>query len=64
MKTCGGVDGKINVFLTSALVKGEWSFLRPDRFTPGEWVPGTHWIGGCVDHRAGLVLATWRIENS
>jgi hypothetical protein len=24
------------------------------RFTPGERAPGTHWIGGWVDLRAGL----------
>jgi hypothetical protein len=40
--------------LTSALVGGEWSTSRPGRFTPGERVPGTHWIGGWVDLRAGL----------
>jgi hypothetical protein len=28
--------------------------LRPGRFTPGERSPGTHWIGGWVDPRAGL----------
>jgi hypothetical protein len=26
----------------------------PGRFTPGERAPGTHWIGGWVDLRAGL----------
>jgi hypothetical protein len=40
--------------LTSALVGGEWSTSRPRRFTPGERPPGTHWIGGRVDLRAGL----------
>jgi hypothetical protein len=35
--------------LTSALVGGEWSTSRPGRFTPG-----THWIGGWLDLRAGL----------
>jgi hypothetical protein len=28
--------------------------LRPGRFTLGEKAPGTHWIGGWVDPRAGL----------
>jgi hypothetical protein len=42
------------LFLTSALVGGEWSTSRPGRFTPGERAPGAHWIGGCVDLRAGL----------
>jgi hypothetical protein len=49
MKTYGGLDVYIRVFLTSALVGGEWSDSRPGRFTPG-----THWIGGWVDPRAGL----------
>jgi hypothetical protein len=40
--------------LTSALVGGEWSTLRPSRFTPGDRAPGTHWIGGWVGPRAGL----------
>jgi hypothetical protein len=35
-----------STFLTSALVGGEWSASRPDRFT--------HWIGGWVGPRAGL----------
>jgi hypothetical protein len=38
-----------HVFLTSALVGGEWSASRPGRFTPG-----THWIGGWVGPRTGL----------
>jgi hypothetical protein len=41
-------------FLTSALVGGEWSVSRPDRFTPGERAPSTHCIQGWVDPRAGL----------
>jgi hypothetical protein len=32
----------------------EWSTSRPCRFTPGEKAPGTHWIGGWVNHKAGL----------
>jgi hypothetical protein len=32
--------------LTSALVGGEWSALRPGRFTPGERAPDAHSIGG------------------
>jgi len=38
------------MFLTSALDGGEWSASRPDRFTPRERVPVTHWIGGWVSH--------------
>jgi hypothetical protein len=44
----------MHIFLTSALDGGEWSTSRPCRFTPGERAPGTHWIGGWVDPRAGL----------
>jgi hypothetical protein len=39
----------MHIFLTLALVGGEWSVSRPGRFTPG-----THWIGGWVDLRTGL----------
>jgi hypothetical protein len=42
------------IFLTSALVGGQWPASRPCRFTPGERAPGTHFIGGWVDPRAGL----------
>jgi hypothetical protein len=41
-------------YLTSALDGGEWSALRPGRFTSRERVPGTHWVGGWVGPRAGL----------
>jgi hypothetical protein len=49
-----GVDVQIQIFLTSALVGGEWSNSRPCRFIPRERPPGTHWIGGWVGLRAGL----------
>jgi hypothetical protein len=42
------------MFLTSALAGVEWSASHPGRFTPGEIVPATHWIGSWVDPRAGL----------
>jgi hypothetical protein len=54
MKTYGGVNVQIHVFLTLALVGGELSAARPGRFTPGERAPGTHWKGGWVGPRAGL----------
>jgi hypothetical protein len=54
MKTYGGVDVYIHIFLTSALIRGEWSASRPGRLTPGKRTPSTHWIGGWVDHRASL----------
>jgi hypothetical protein len=53
MKVYGGVDVQVHIFLTSALVGGEWSVSRPGRFIPKETVPGTHWIGW-VGPRAGL----------
>jgi hypothetical protein len=50
----GGVDVYIHIFLTWALVGDEWSASRTGRFTSGEKAPGTYWIGGWVDPRAGL----------
>jgi hypothetical protein len=54
MKAYGGVHVQTHIFLTSALVGGEWSALRPSRFTPGERTFGTHWIGGWVDPTASM----------
>jgi hypothetical protein len=54
MKTYWGVDVWIHVFLTSALVGGEWSASSPCCITPGERAPGTHLKGGWVGPRAGL----------
>jgi hypothetical protein len=54
MKAYGGVDVKIHIFLTSALAGGEWLASRLCRSTPWERAPGTHWIVGWVDPRAGL----------
>jgi hypothetical protein len=54
MKTYEGVDVQVKFFLTSALVRGEWSASRPCRFTPGEKAADTHYIGGWVGPRAGL----------
>jgi hypothetical protein len=53
MKVYRGVDVQMHIFLTSALAGGEWWASRLARFTLGE-SPGTHWIGGWVDPRAGL----------
>jgi hypothetical protein len=54
MKTYGGMDIQINVFLTLALVGGEWLTSRPGCFTPVEGATGTHWIGGWVGPRTGM----------
>jgi hypothetical protein len=54
MKAYWGVEVWIHIFLTSALVGGEWSASRRGRFTPKERAPGTHWRGGWVGPRAGL----------
>jgi hypothetical protein len=54
MKMYGEVDVYVLVFLTLALNGGKWSASRPGRFTSGEIIPGTLWIGGWVGPRAGL----------
>jgi hypothetical protein len=62
MKTHGGVDVYIHIFLTSALVGGKWSALRPAALPPGKELP--------VPIRYEAVWApeaiwtTWRRENS
>jgi hypothetical protein len=47
MKTYGGVDIQINVFLTLALVSGEWSASWPSPFTPGEGA--SIWVDARID---------------
>jgi hypothetical protein len=39
MKTYGEVDIQILIFLTSALVRGDWSASRSGRLTPGKEHP-------------------------
>jgi hypothetical protein len=51
-------------FFTSALDRYECSALRSDRFTLGERVPCTHWIGGWVGPRAGLDAVAKRKKHS
>jgi hypothetical protein len=41
-------------FLDTTLVGVDWLASCSCRFTPGEIAPGTHWIGGWMDPRAGL----------
>jgi hypothetical protein len=62
MKTYGGVDVYIHVFLTSALVGGEWSASRTGPFIPGEAAPGIHWIGSWVGPREEKILPLPRLE--
>jgi hypothetical protein len=50
MKAYGSVD----VFLTPALVGGEWSGSSLSRFTPVDW------IGGWAGPRAGLDAVEYR----
>jgi hypothetical protein len=54
MKAYGGFDIYSHVSLTTALIAGEWSASRPDRFTPEERAPGTLWRGGLMGPRASL----------
>jgi hypothetical protein len=55
MKMYGGAHVyEIHIFLTSALVGGEWPALRLSRFIPGERASDTLWIEGWADLRAGL----------
>jgi hypothetical protein len=59
MKTWGN-EGIASSFLTSALDGVERSASRFCRFTPGERIPGTHWIGGWVGPSVGLNAVEWR----
>jgi hypothetical protein len=54
MKAYWGSEGITPRILTSALDGGEWSASRPGRFTSGEATTDAHWMGGCLDNRAGL----------
>jgi hypothetical protein len=54
MKVYGGVDVQTHIFLTSALIGGEWSALCPRRFISRERALSTHWIGGWVVPTASL----------
>jgi hypothetical protein len=53
MKTYEGVDVSVHVFLTSALVGGEWSDSRSHHFTY-EKTPRTNWLRRWLCPRASL----------
>jgi hypothetical protein len=55
MKTYGGVDVQIHVFLTSKLYGDEWSSSRPMEITAG-----VQWIGGWMGRRVSLGSAEYR----
>jgi hypothetical protein len=48
------MEVQLHAFLTSALDGGDWSASRPDLFTAGKRIPGTHWVGGWVGQSADL----------
>jgi hypothetical protein len=54
MKTYGGVDVQIHVFLTLAPVEVNGQSFKPQLLYPGERAPGTHWIGDWVGPRTCL----------
>jgi hypothetical protein len=54
MKTYVGMCVQIQVSFTSALVSGEWSVSRRDRFTTGERAPGARWMGSWMGPRTSL----------
>jgi hypothetical protein len=45
---------KFHVLLTLTLTGEQQSKSRSDSFTHGERATSTHWIGGCIDTRAGM----------
>jgi hypothetical protein len=54
MKTYEGVEVRAPPFLTPELDGGEWSATRPCRFRPGEMVPVTLCIRGCLSPSTGM----------
>jgi hypothetical protein len=54
MKTCWGVNMQLYAFLRSTLHGSECSASRPDRFSQGQTVSNTYWMGGGVDPIASL----------
>jgi hypothetical protein len=62
MKTNGGVDVYIHIFLTLALERGGWLVSRPGRFTLGKEPPVP--IGQEAGWAPEPVWTLWRRENS
>jgi len=63
MQTDGEAEVQLHALLTSALDGVEWSPLRAGRFTPEERAPGSHWTGGWMGYRAGLVTLAKTIHH-
>jgi hypothetical protein len=64
MKTYGGVNVEIHIFLVSELVGGEWSESRSSRFTSGGRAPGNHWIWDWVGNSSVVQPAASRYTDS
>jgi hypothetical protein len=62
MKAYRVVDVQTHVFLTSALVGGQWSASRPGHTTPEKRTPVP--IGYEIEWTLEPVWTTWRRENS
>jgi hypothetical protein len=54
MKMYGGVNVQFYAFLPSVLDLSEWSISHHGRFNPRKKAPGSHWMGGRVNPKAGL----------
>jgi hypothetical protein len=54
MKTYGEVRVWLHSFLTWAVDGVEWSAAYPDRYTPRERAPSSHWIGGWMGPTTSL----------
>jgi hypothetical protein len=68
MKVYGRVDISIHIFLTSAIVGGEWSDSRPGRFPPGKETPlHIRWAAGWdpdVENTKFLTVPGFELDRS
>jgi hypothetical protein len=53
-RSYGGVETYLHAFLPTAMDGDEWPASHFGWSIPGEGVPDTHWIGGCVHLRDAL----------